>query len=581
MIGAPRLGSRMHSESLTFLFFRRMRMPLIVLISAYAVATLGFTLMPGIDDTGRPWRMSLFEAFYVVSYTGSTIGFGEVPYDFTPAQRMWTIVSIYLTVVAWLFSIGTIVSLLQDPVYMTAMRRARLSRSIRRINRPFYLVCGYGDTGRLLVQALAARDHPVVVVDQNRDKIETLAVEDFGASITAFAMDARPPENLVVAGLRNRWCAAVIAVTGDARANLRIAISAQLLNHSVSVHARADSAEVAANMSSFATDSVINPTDEFARRIGLAMAKPDLFRLYHWMFSGPYARPVKPRALPVGRWLVCGWTPVGRATAAVLKGHGMEVVVLEPERPDCPYEVIAGKGTEAPTLEQAGIDRAAGLLAATADDADNLSIVMTARMLRKDVFLAALENGYSAHSLYRAAECDLVAQSSVVIAGALLGRISSTLCGPFIDGLLDQDNDFARSLLARLLRHQHSRPPELSAGRISANRAPAVHRAIDAGWSVRVEHLLTDPRNRARRLPLEVLLIRRDGEDLLCPSGDTELQVGDRVLLGGRDRAARWISSMLESDAALEYVLTGQRRRHGLVWRWLEGDSTRIGEAAG
>lgn len=567
MIGA---GATKRSESLSFLFFRRMRTPLIVLISAYAIATLGFTLMPGVDDAGRPWRMSLFEAFYVVSYTGSTIGFGEVPYDFTAAQRMWTIVSIYLTVIAWLFSIGTIISLLQDPVYASAMRRARLSRSIRGISQPFYLVCGYGDTGRLLVQALAARGHPVVVIDHNREKIETLAVEDFGASITAFAMDARPPENLVAAGLRNRWCAAVIAVTGDARTNLRITISAQLLNHTVNVHARADTAEVAANMSSFATDSVINPTDEFSRRMDLAIARPDLFRLYHWLFSGPHARPIKPRGVPVGRWLVCGWTRVGRAAAGVLAERGMEVVVLDSECSDCPYEVVAGTGTEAATLEQAGIGRAAGLVAATTDDADNLSIVMTARLLHEDLFLAALENGYSTHSLYRAAECDLVAQPSVVIAGALLGRISSSLCAPFIDAMLDQDNDFARRLLARLLRHQATRPPELSAGRISANRAPAVYRAIEAGWSVRVDHLLTDPRNHQRRLPLEVLMIRREGEDLVCPPGDTELQVGDRVLLAGRDRAARWISATLESDAALDYVLTGRRRPQGLVWRWFD-----------
>jgi len=46
--------------------------------------------------------------------------------------------------------------------------------------------------------------------------------------------------------------------------------------------------------------------------------------------------------------------------------------------------------------------------------------------------------------------------------------------------------------------------------------------------------------------------------------------VGDRVLLAGRDRAARWISATLESDAALDYVLTGRRRPQGMVWRWFE-----------
>ena len=36
----------------------------------------------------------------------STIGFGELPYAFTPAQRMWTTVSIYLTVLGWLYAFG-------------------------------------------------------------------------------------------------------------------------------------------------------------------------------------------------------------------------------------------------------------------------------------------------------------------------------------------------------------------------------------------------------------------------------------------------------------------------------------------
>ncbi len=560
----------MKTESLVFLFFRRMRVPLVVLISAYAIATAGFTLMPGVDDQGQPWRMSLFEAFYVVSYTGSTIGFGEVPYEFTPAQRMWTIVSIYLTVIAWLFSIGSIISLLQDPVYMAALRRARLSRSLRGMNQPFYLVCGYGDSGRLMVRALAAHGHPVVVIEHDRAKIEALEVEDFGASVLAFSMDARPPDNLVLAGLRNRWCAGVVAVTGDARTNLRIALSARLLNHTVKVHARAESTEVLENMRSFATDDVVNPTEEFARRLELAITRPDLFRLYHWLFSGPDARLVKLRAVPAGLWLVCGNNTVGQAAARVLAGQGMEVIMLDPDCPDCGYRFIAEKGTQAESLRKAGIEVAAGLVAATESDADNLSIVMTARKLKQDVFLAALENGHSTHSLYRAAECDLVAQPSVVIAGTLLGRISSSLTAPFVDGLLEQDNDFARDVLARLLRHQVDRPPEFSAGRISARRAPAVDRAIEAGLRLRVEHLLTDPCNRERRLPLEVLLIRRDGEDLLCPAGDTDLNVGDRILLAGRDLAARQVNTVLESDAALEYVLTGQRRPQGWVWKWLE-----------
>jgi Trk K+ transport system NAD-binding subunit len=318
------------TESLLFLFFRRMRLPLIVLISAYAIATVGFTLLPGMDDQGNPWRMSLFEAFYVVSYTGSTIGFGEIPYDFTPAQRMWTMVSIYLTVIAWLYSIGSIISLMQDPVYRSGLRRARQSRGIRSMSQPFYLICGYGDTGRILVRALSARGYPIVIVEKNREKVDTLEIEDLGVSVTAFVMDAQKPDNLVTAGLRNRWCAGVIAVTGSDRINLKIAISAKLLNHTVVVHAHADTEDAAANMRSFDTDYVVNPVEEYVRRMDLAISRPDMFRLYQWISAGPDARLSRTRPVPAGQWIVCGYTQVGRAVAELLERRGMTVTMIDP-----------------------------------------------------------------------------------------------------------------------------------------------------------------------------------------------------------------------------------------------------------
>ncbi len=563
------------TESLLFLFFRRMRVPLVVLISAYAIATVGFTLMPGVDDQGNPWRMSLFEAFYVVSYTGSTIGFGEVPYDFTPAQRMWTMVSIYLTVIAWLFSIGSIISLMQDPVFGNALRRARQSRGVRAMNRPFYLVCGYGDTGRILVRALSARGHPVVVVEKQREKIETLEVEDLGAAVTSFGMDAQTPDNLVEAGLRNRWCVGVIAVTGSDKINLKIAISAKLLNHSVVVHARADSTSATANMRSFDTDYVVNPVEEYIRRMELAITRPDVFRLYNWISSGPGARLVPPREVPAGNWIVCGFSQVGRAVAELLEQQGMTVTVIDPnpEGPGRPAGTVAGRGTQAKTLTEAGVESAVGIVAATSDDADNLSILITARDLNPELFLATLENGYSTHALFRAAEPDFVGQPSQVIAGYMLCRVSSSLVEPFLSEILERDNGFARDLLAKLLRHQSDSSPEFTAGRISARRAPAIARAIEAGVEVPISTLLRDPGQRDRKLPLEAVLLRRDDGDILCPGDDTALELGDRILLAGCTGTGRGVRAALENDRILEYLLTGEERRSGWVWGQRHPDS--------
>ncbi len=62
------------------MILRRLRRPLILIIASFAIATIGLTLAPGVDDHGQTWYMSIFEAFYVISYTATTIGFGEVPY---------------------------------------------------------------------------------------------------------------------------------------------------------------------------------------------------------------------------------------------------------------------------------------------------------------------------------------------------------------------------------------------------------------------------------------------------------------------------------------------------------------------
>jgi len=559
------------NDSFIFLFFRRMRTPLVVLISAYAIATAGFTLMPGVDDQGNPWRLSVFEAFYVVSYTGSTIGFGEVPYPFSPAQRLWTMVSIYLTVFAWLFSIGTIISLLEDPAFRTALRRARFRRAIRGLSQPFYLVCGYGDTGRMLVRALTAQRHPVVVLDTSQEKIDGLSVARYAADVAPFCMDARLPDNLIQSGLRSRWCLGVFAVTGDDRTNLKIAISAKLLNQSCIVQARADRPSVAENMRSFDTNHVVDTVAEYVERLRLAFVKPAMFALYQWMASGPDARIPDVGELPRGHWILCGYSRLGRAMNAMLEEIGLTVTVIEqPGRSsDLPDGAIEGPATQAETLQAAGIESAQGIVATTADDVDNLSILVTARDLNPDLFAAILENGRSSHELFRAAEPDLVGQPSTVIAGAMLARSRSPLARPFFTRLLAEDDAVGDALLQRLKGHQSDRPPTLLTVRISERRAPALARWLEHGGRITIGELLRHPARAEESLPLEALLLRRDDKDSLLPSADTALELGDRLLLAGRDGCSRWLESTLQNDTTLTRLVTGQAVQQGWVWRWL------------
>ena len=140
-------------SNIFFVIFRRMRRPLISLLLAYVITILGLVLIPGQDADGNPWRMDFFHAFYFVSFMSTTIGFGEIPYEFTEAQRFWVTFALYANVVVWLYAIGNVLSLLQDRAFQQAIIERRFSRRIRHLREPFYIICGYGETGHALVPA--------------------------------------------------------------------------------------------------------------------------------------------------------------------------------------------------------------------------------------------------------------------------------------------------------------------------------------------------------------------------------------------------------------------------------------------
>src|SRR5687768_9083977 len=149
-------SSAAQASATIFLILRRMRAPLIVLIVIFSVSVLGLTVIPAQDAEGKPWQMGFFDAFYVMSYTATTIGFGEIPYPFTYNQRMWVTISIYLTVIGWAYAIGSLLTLVQDRAFRQALALQHFTRKVARLREPFVLIAGYGRTGELLGHSIDA-----------------------------------------------------------------------------------------------------------------------------------------------------------------------------------------------------------------------------------------------------------------------------------------------------------------------------------------------------------------------------------------------------------------------------------------
>lgn len=557
-------------DRVLFLVLRRMRLPLLVLIGAYSVAILGLTLVPGVDAAGHPHHLDFFHAFYVISYTVTTIGFGELPYPFTDAQRLWLLFSIYTGVIAWFYAIGTLIALLQDPAFRLLIRAARFGAHVRRLTEPFHVICGYGDTGNLIVQSMARRGMAIVVIDRDPERINELSLENLGLAVPALCADASQPASLLLAGLKHPMCAGVVAVTPDDQVNLRIAIAGKLLKPSLKVISRAQSRDTQANMASFGTDAVANPFDTFADRLASALHSPDLHLLYQWL-TARSGEPLPPRLDPPrGTWILCGYGRFGKAVDRYLQYEGVPTVIIEkePDRTEAPEGTVVGRGTEAVTLREAHIESVVGIVAGTDDDANNLSIIVTARELNPALFTVARQNERENAPLFHAAALDLVMERASMLAARILTLIRTPMLAEFLRLARHQNNEWAAMLVERLGHVVRGRTPDVWAVEIRAPRAAAVTGALSEGAEVRVAHLLADPGDRDRSLPCIALLHLRGEEETLLPDEPLALQEGDRLLFCGHPEARARMFRILRDRNVLGYVQSGVLHPDGYVWRW-------------
>jgi len=562
-------------NNIVFLIMRRMRTPLLWLVCTYAVAVLGLVLIPGKDPDGNVWHMDFFHALYFVSYMATTIGFGEIPYEFTDAQRLWVLFSIYATVVIWFYAIGTVLALVQEKTFRDAIVEARFARRIRRVREPFYLVCGYGETGGALVQALTDRHQHAVVIDIDQDRVNLLKLENLREYVPALCADARRPLHLKEAGLKHRLCAGVVALTNVNEANLKIAITAKLLHPEVTVICRADSHDVEANMASFGTDHIYDPYDTFGHHLATALQNPGLYLLHEWL-AGKRARSLPDPIYPPkeGLWILCGYGRFGKAVYKRLVEEGLEVVVVEatPEMTGVPQQarLVQGRGTEAETLVQAEVEEAVGLVAGTNDDVNNLSIIMTARELNSGLFVVARENNFDNGELFEAVKADITMHPSSIIANKIRVLLATPLLARFEWLVLFQDDSWACELISRVIAVVKDEVPDIWEVEVDGERAHALSIALKESTLVTLGHLVRDPREREQTLHCIPLLLLRGTSSELLPVPETRLRPGDKLLFCGRYSAKQSMEWTLQNLHALNYVVTGGSRPQGVVWRFIE-----------
>ena len=222
-----------------------------------------------------------------------------------------------------------------------------------------------------------------------------------------------------------------------------------------------------------------------------------------------------------GHFVIAGLGRVGREAADELTAAGVKFVVVDTSDESLKLAVeerwlfIKGDATEDEVLQRAGIVRAKGLVVTAANDATNLYVILSARLLNPGLFIAsrAVDNA-SVPKLMRAGANRAI--SPYAIGGR---RLAHLMLSPRVV-------DFFETALKTGDR-------SLNIGDLSiAQGAPADGRALGD---------LRIPQNAGAT----VLCVLRGGETITTPHGDLSLKAGDRLLALGTNAQLERLEQML------------------------------------
>lgn len=555
-----------------FIILRALRAPLIVLISVYGISVAGLALIPGADAEGRPGPpMSIFHAFYVMSYTATTIGFGEIPQPFTDTQRLWVTFSIYLSVVGWAYTLGSVFTLVNDRTFRGLLSRGLFIWRVKRIGEPFYILCGYGESGARLARAMDRLGRRLVIIEARQERAALIAVQDYAIPPLVLNEDARLPDALEDAGIRSGDCVGLIAVAGADDINQAIGIGARVLNPSIRIVTRAMSHVAKVNLESFGGVEVINPFETFAENLGIALRAPEVLRIEEWLTSSPGSPCPHSVVPPRGRWVLVGYGRFGHTIAGVLDREGIEWRAYDPAIIEAgERRLLHGEYTEN-LLHEAGIDDAVAIVAGTDNDAVNLGVSTLARRVRPDIFVVIRQNSVRDRALVKAARANFEFVQAELMVHECLQLLRTPMLARFIARLRESGDDAAAAAIERVRLETGEGAPQAWVFRCDIMQ-PGMFTAFLArgGEPFYIRHLVTDPTNPEERLPISALMLERQGTRELLPAPETALKPGDTILFVGDESSHRLQRRYLTEPGTVTWVCSGTEPPRGFVFRWLE-----------
>lgn len=548
-----------------WIILQKMRIPFIVIILTYTIAIIGLVSIDGMDANGNVHKMTIFDALYFISYTATTIGFGETPYTFTYSQRLWVTFSIYLTVIGWFYGIGTLIGLLQNKTFLNEIARVKFRRQIGHIRKKYIIVLGFSYVTNEIIKRLLANDMQVVVIEKSEEKANALILENYTPTVPVLVLDAYKAHALEQAGINKSNCKAVISLFEDDALNLRIAIVSRLLNKNIQLAIKATTPNSVNNLKDINTNVIANPFSTIANELKMAIKSPNLLKLEKWIYKIDTldSHLVK---LPVGKYIICGFGRLGKNIYRTLKNEDIEFVFIEIDpnktqefQEESLHQMIIGDADDKNVLLKAGIKTATAVVAFTNNDTTNISILATAKKLNDDIITIAREDEIEDVSIFSNAQIDYLFMPSKILVNKITNALINPLADTFARAIKRKDEKWATSLVRSLVQNIDANPVlfELS---INSSQAHQICEYIEASNEIALSIFEISLHNRNLKNNVIALLLKRDDEIVILPSLDTPLKIDDKLLFACDENAQNDIEYIAQNPYEFHYALNGEEK---------------------
>ncbi|MDR0250411.1 MAG: NAD-binding protein [Burkholderiales bacterium] len=554
-----------------FLILRRLRRPLLAVVGTIAISILGLANIPGVDANGNPATLGYFHALYIMSFTATTIGFGEVPYPFSDAQRLWVTFSIYISVIAWAYALGVVFHMTRDPAFRQALARSHFAARVRRQVEPFILVVGYGQSGMVLARMLDRIGYNSVIVELLPERVARIETQEYQRTPLFVAGDGRWPETLVDAGVTHPQCQTMVVLAGDDDTTQAVAIGGSALNPNLQIITRARSEMAVTNLEPFHGIEIVNPYETFAFNLGQDFSTPEKWQVREWLTGLPGSQRPDVLKLPIGHWVICGFGRFGHYIAQALTQAGATWTAIDNNPEHVPEPSLLQKSYSQEALSEAGIERSVGFVACTDRDAINLAAVRRARALNPDLFVAVRQMHASNAGLVEATQADLRFIQAEIMSHEVRQLITSPLLNRFLLALRADTGDLAQRVSAQLEVTVQDRVPFLWVFSCMA-AYPGLREAFayDMGNPLRLGDLFVHPHDPSRLLQATALMLVRNDGEILLPESPLQLQSGDRILFAGPKGIEVLQKRHYLTPSPLPLIRTGIEPPRSWVFRKLE-----------